>query len=79
MRQPAWKSNPVTAIGELLKGAKRSWPCWKSALLPRDESLFYYFKLDDYIPENHLLRLVDQHISLALLRERLKDTKWLQD
>ena len=21
----------------------------------RSESLFYYFKLDDYIPENHLL------------------------
>src|SRR5215472_7466079 len=40
----------------------------------RSESLFYYFKLDDYIPENHLLRLVDQHISLAFVRERLKDS-----
>src|SRR5215472_9460123 len=38
----------------------------------RSESLFYYFKLDDYIPENHLLRLVDHHISLAFVRERLK-------
>src|SRR6516162_5801997 len=40
----------------------------------RSESLFYYFKLDDYIPENHLLRLVDQHISLAFVGERLKDS-----
>src|SRR5262252_6301523 len=40
----------------------------------RSEALFYYFKLDDYIPENHLLRLVDQHISLAFVRERLKDS-----
>ncbi len=40
----------------------------------RSESLFYYFKLDDYLPENHLLRLIDQHISLAFVRERLKDS-----
>jgi transposase len=40
----------------------------------RSESLFYYFKLDDYIPANHLLRLVDQHISFAFVRERLKDS-----
>src|SRR5580700_10617537 len=40
----------------------------------RSESLFYYFKLDDYIPENHLLRLIDQHISFAFVRERLKDS-----
>src|ERR1700678_4316157 len=40
----------------------------------RSESLFYYFKLDDYLPENHLLRLIDQHISFAFVRERLKDS-----
>jgi len=40
----------------------------------RSESLFYYFKLDDYIPENHLLQLIDQHISFAFVRERLKDS-----
>jgi transposase len=39
----------------------------------RSESLFYYFKLDDYIPKNHLLRLIDRHISFAFVRERLKD------
>src|SRR6202161_3099121 len=40
----------------------------------RSESLFYYFKLDDYLPENHLLRLIDQHVSLDFVRERLKDS-----
>jgi transposase len=40
----------------------------------RSEALFYYFKLDDYLPENHLLRLIDRHISLAFVRERLKDS-----
>jgi hypothetical protein len=29
----------------------------------RSESLFYYFKLDDYVPKNHLLRLIDEHVS----------------
>jgi transposase len=38
------------------------------------ESLFYYSKLDDYIPENHLLRLIDKHVSLVFVRERLKDS-----
>ena len=37
----------------------------------RSESLFYYFKLDDYIPENHLLRLIDQHLSFAFVRDRI--------
>jgi transposase len=40
----------------------------------RSEALFYYFKLEEYIPENHLLRLIDKHISLAFVRERLKDS-----
>ena len=34
----------------------------------------YYFKLDDYIPKNHLLRLIDKHVSFAFVRERLKDS-----
>jgi transposase len=38
------------------------------------ESLFYYLRLDDHIPENHLLRLVDKHISFASAREKLKDS-----
>ncbi len=27
----------------------------------RSESLFYYFRLEDQVPENHLLRLIDRH------------------
>ncbi len=38
----------------------------------RTESLFYYFRLADQIPEDHLLRLIDQHIDLSFVRERVK-------
>src|SRR5271154_6629130 len=41
---------------------------------PRCESLFYYFRLEDHVPENHLLRLVDKHIDFGFVRERLKDS-----
>ena len=34
----------------------------------RSESLFYYFRLDDQVPENHLLRLVDKHIDFGFVR-----------
>ena len=27
------------------------------------EALFYHFRLEDQIPENHLLRLIDKHVS----------------
>jgi len=40
----------------------------------RSESLFYYFKLDDYIPKNHLLRLIDEHIDFSFVRQQLKDS-----
>jgi len=40
---------------------------------PRTESLFYYFRLEDQIPENHLLRLIDRHVDLSFVRERVKD------
>jgi transposase len=39
----------------------------------RSESLFYYFRVEDHVPESHLLRLIDQHISFAFVREKLKD------
>src|SRR5215469_2807917 len=32
----AGKSNPVTAIGALLKGSKTLWPCCESSVPPRD-------------------------------------------
>jgi transposase len=38
----------------------------------RSESLFYYFRIEGHIPEDHLLRLVDRHIDFTFVRERLK-------
>jgi transposase len=40
----------------------------------RSEALFYYFRLEDQVPETHLLRLIDKHISLAFVREKLKES-----
>jgi transposase len=41
---------------------------------PRSESLFYYFRIEDQVPENHLLRLIDRHISFEFVREKLRDS-----
>jgi hypothetical protein len=41
----------------------------------RSEALFYYFRLEDQVPENHLLRLIEKHISFAFVREKLKFTE----
>jgi transposase len=40
----------------------------------RSEALFYYFRLEDQIPENHLLRLIDKHVSFDFVRDQLKDS-----
>ena len=40
----------------------------------RSEALFYYFRLDDQVPETHLLRLIEKHISFVFVRERLKQS-----
>jgi transposase len=40
----------------------------------RCEALFYYFRLEDQVPETHLLRLIEKHISFAFVREKLKDS-----
>src|SRR5437762_10582454 len=40
----------------------------------RSEALFYYFRVEDQVPENHLLRLIERHISFALVRERLRQS-----
>ena len=40
----------------------------------RSEALFYCFRLEDQVPENHLLRLIDKHISFEFVREQLKDS-----
>jgi len=38
----------------------------------RTESLFYYLRLEDQIPQDRLLRLIDQCVDLRFVRERLK-------
>src|ERR1700693_5125758 len=40
----------------------------------RSEALFYYFRLEDQVPENHLLRLIEKHVSFAFVRKKLKDS-----
>src|SRR5580693_9422416 len=39
----------------------------------RTESLFYYFRLEEQIPANHLLRMIDGHVDFRFVREQLKD------
>jgi transposase len=41
--------------------------------LPRMQSLFYYFRLEDQIPEDHLLRLIDRYVDLSFVRDRLRN------
>lgn len=38
----------------------------------RSETLFHYFRLEDHVPADHLLRLIDRHIDLSFLRKRLR-------
>ena len=38
----------------------------------RTESLFYYFRLEDQIPEDHLLRMIDHYVDFRFVREPLK-------
>ncbi|MGO9978864.1 MAG: transposase [Candidatus Sulfotelmatobacter sp.] len=38
----------------------------------RSEALFYYFRLEDQVPENHLLRLIDRYVSFDFVRAKLK-------
>ena len=40
----------------------------------RSEALFYYFRPEDQVPETHLLRLIEKHVSFAFVREKLKDS-----
>ena len=40
----------------------------------RSEALFYQFRLEDQIPENHLLRLIDKHISFEFVRQQRNDS-----
>jgi len=40
----------------------------------RSEALFYCFRLEDQVPENHMLRLIDKHIRFEFVRRQLKDS-----
>jgi transposase len=41
---------------------------------PRTDSLFYCFRLEDQIPDDHLLKRLDRLIDFGFVRERLRDT-----
>jgi hypothetical protein len=34
--------------------------------------MFYYVRMEEMIPENHLLRLVDKHVDLSFIRAKVK-------
>ena len=38
----------------------------------RAESLLYYFRLEEQVPENHVLRLIDRHVNFEFIRAKLK-------
>ena len=40
----------------------------------RSESLFYYFRMEDQVPENHLLRLIDRHVNFEFIRVLRKNS-----
>src|SRR5499425_1731688 len=64
----------------MLEGCMLCWISMLGGLLimmghqSRGEALFYYFRLEDHVPENHLLRLIDKHISFDFVRERLEQS-----
>jgi hypothetical protein len=39
----------------------------------RTESLFYYFRLEEQITTDHLLRIIASHVDFSFIREELKD------
>src|ERR1051326_716664 len=39
----------------------------------RSEAFFYYLRLEDQVPEHHLLRLIDKHVSFEIVLLELKD------
>ena len=34
-------------------------------------ALFHYFSIEEYVPEGHLLRLIDRHVDLGVVRDKL--------
>src|SRR5487761_185729 len=64
----------------MLEGVMLCWISMVGGLLimmghhSRSEALFYYSRLEDQVPEDHLLRLVDKHISFDFVRQQLRDS-----
>jgi len=48
--------------------------CYMMGQHTRSESLFYYFRIEDQVPEDHLLRLIDGHVSFDFVHEKLRDS-----
>ena len=48
--------------------------CYMMGQHPRSESLFYYFRIEDQVPEDHLLRVIDRHVSFDFVHEKLRDS-----
>jgi transposase len=38
----------------------------------RKEPMFYYVRMEDIVPEDHLLRLVNKHIDFSFIRKKVK-------
>ncbi len=38
----------------------------------RSEALFYYFRIEDHMPDDHLLRLMDRHGDFAFVARDLE-------
>ena len=38
----------------------------------KTEPLFYYMKIDDLVPEDHLLKLVDRYVDFGFVKDRVK-------
>jgi hypothetical protein len=46
--------------------------CWEAAMMGQRvmaEPLFYRFRIEDHVPEDHLLRAVDQLLDTAFVRK----------
>lgn len=38
----------------------------------KENKLYYNFVIDEYVPEDHILRLIDKHVSFDFIRKRVK-------
>ncbi len=67
-----WGSSEPPAIEHLLV-LTAILDLWEAPLsLPRAESLFYCFRFEEQILENHLLRLIDRYVDFSFVQERLR-------